>query len=324
VVAGGTAVTDQQFWDFVTFGRHLVATKDIDPIYPLIKWVIQDRRLDDEQAHWLVYLYLCAYNAPTAWAIFQEFNDPHFYSASVTESFKKWEAERRPRLRINIERRGLRGGKIVEALEAYSCLVAGVPQRGWLETADGWLERDSKEAFSRLWNHVQMVPFVGRWAAFKWLDLLKHVLDYPIEFPDMRLAYCTGPRQALEELYLGARSDRQDGPYIEWLDGVGKGLRTQVGSAGLSLTFDELETALCNFLSTMHGRYYIGHDIDECQGDLEVWSGALADDLQAVWWSARQSVLDHRLLGEYNGWHGVRKDLCRLYKEQGIIHVGGK
>lgn len=306
---------DRRFWDLVTFGRHLVATKDLDPIYPLLKWVIQDQRLDDEQAHWLVYLYLCAYNIPTAWAIFQEFNNPHFYSSSIVDSFTKWEAERRPCLRINIERRGLRGGKIVEALKSYSCLVAATPQHHWLmATTDG--------KFDRLWDFLQKVKFVGRWAAFKWLDLLKHVLDYDIEFQDMRLAYCTGPRQALEELYLdGQRNDRQDGPYIEWLNVVGMQLRRALGSSGLSLTYDELETVLCNFHSTMHGRYYVGHDIDEHLGDLVAWP---ASGLHTVWWKARVAVLDRRLLGEHNGWNGVRKDLCRLYKEKGHIHAGGQ
>ncbi len=304
-------MTPQLFEDVLLFGRHLVATDDIDPIYPLLKEVIRSQRLSVPQAHWLIYLYLCTYNTATAWKFFLGYPTPSAARRHWAE-LVAWEQQHRPQLPLNIERRGLRGGKILAALKGYLDRDIGDPV-AWL--VSGLIDNMPVANYVVLWERLQQLPYVGRWAAFKWLDLLKHVLDVEVEAPDMRMQYCSGPRQALEELYPNAAEPaRQDDVYIERLNHLGAQLRERLAERGLVLTWDRLETVLCNWHSLAHGRYYVGSDIDEHLHD------TMAGFDTGTWLDARRKVLDHRLLGEIHGWKGVRRELKRLYVTTGTIY----
>lgn len=309
-------IAPDRFRDLLQFGRLLTRTLDNDPVYPVMKEVARRRGLTPDQVQWLIYLYLCFYNVSSAWATFVEFPSPYDVTGDPAK-LTKWEEENRARLACNVERRGLRGGRVTTAIREFALLV---PVSGF-KTIREWLQIPDlhpADIFLELWDRLQTVRFVGRWAAFKWLDLLKHVADLPIEFPDLRMAHCSGPRQAIEELYYGVRSERQDAPYVTSLEAIAARLRNQMRTAGLDLSLDELETVLCNFHSLAHGRYYVGRDIDEMLHDLEHGAGD-----PSPWLESRKNVLDNSLLGEIHGWTGVRKSLDKLYLDRRFIHPGG-
>jgi len=297
----------------------MVATKDLDPIYDLLRYMIRMAQIEREPAHWLLYLYLSSYNVVTAWDAFQLFPDPIGRDAGKTfeREFMVWWVTKNPR--VNIERRGLRGGKIGHALFPYLSETSYDTQAGWLQK--GLVSDRPHENYEALWERVQTLPQVGRWAAFKWLDLLQHVLDYPIAPPDMRLADCTGPREALEALYperLPADYAQSRMPArVAILNLLAAELREGLETVGMPVTWDVLETILCNFFSMTKGKYYCGHDIDEHLHD--VVEGARVD----IWLNARSAVFDRRLLGEINGrWSGIRGDLMGLYQRTGRVYCG--
>ena len=301
------------FHDILTFGKLLVDTKDIDPIYPLLSNVIEREGLVQEDGLWLSFLYLFYYNAASAWATFQEF--PRMLNIMTDQgegAFRDWEKDNRAGLSIGMERRGLRGGKVVPVVAFLARMIGPGNLLNWL--SDG-LGGDRRQNYEVLWVRVQTLPQVGRWAAFKWLDLLLHVHNFHLETPDMRISHCSGPRQALEELYLGGHNPRQDSDYIFSLNCLGMRLKDQLESCGLPLTWDELETVLCNFHSLCYGRYVVGHDIDEHLGHTLLGIGD-----QSSWMEARGRVFDPCLLGELHGWTGIRKPLLGLYRDNGIIY----
>jgi len=310
-------VTPKQFRDFARFTRVMVGTQDLDPIYPLLRYMIRSARVDREPAHWLLYLYLSSYNVVTAWEAFQRFPDPVGRDGGKTfeREFMEWWVRTEPR--VNVERRGLRGDRIGHALFPYISETSYDTQVGWL--GKGIASTDSYTNYEALWIQVQTLPQVGRWAAFKWLDLLQHVLDYPIAPPDMRLADCSGPREALEALYVERLPPGYwDGRMVSRvgvLNQLAHELREGLATLGVEVTWDVLETVLCNFYSMMKGKYYCGHDIDEHLHDM-------AESVRIdVWLNARSAVFDRRLLGEIgNRWHGIREDLMSLYKRAGQVH----
>jgi hypothetical protein len=304
---------EDRLTDLATFGQLLTATQDHDPIYPLMRQVIADQGLDAEQAAWLVYVYLTFYNTSSAWLAFTRF--PDYWALNERRAgaeLRQWEATHRRALHINIERRGLRGGQWVPVWRETIPIV-GPSLWAWLSMS---FDGTPTENYETLWVRMQTLSHVGRWAAFKWLDLLQHVLGAPVEAPDMRMAYCSGPRHALEELFgLDAHANRQDPPYIAYLDQLGAQVRDFLAARQLPLSWDLLETVLCNYHSLTRGRYYVGHDIDEHLENTQHGAGE-----RGPWLTARQTVLDHRLLGEKHGWTGVRKPLKRVYRDQRHIH----
>jgi hypothetical protein len=303
---------EERLADLAAFGKLLTATQDHDPIYPLMREVIRARGLTAEQATWLTYVYLTFYNTSSAWLVFSHYPEAErmLNRRTMLRDLTAWEHAHRKDLHINIERRGMRGGKWV-SVWADAMPLFGPSLWKWLQMS---LDGTPQKNYEALWTRMQTIPYIGRWAAFKWLDLVQHVLEVPVEAPDMRLAYCSGPRQALEELYLGTPTGRQDPDYIVYLNQLGAHLQEHLARTGLPLSWDVLETVLCNFNSLSHGRYYVGHDIDE---HLENTSHGLGD--AEPWMEARQRVFDHRLLGEYQGWVGIRKPLKTLYKKDRLI-----
>lgn len=83
-----------------------------------------------------------------------------------------------------------------------------------------------------------------------------------------------------------------------------------------------VETTLCAFRKHFKGTRYAGYYVDRVLGELwqmKKFFPAFRDlDLLL---DARAAVIPVRMLGEYNGWSGIRKKLCKHYIATGDWHV---
>lgn len=273
-----------------------MASEDIDPVYPVLRALYAAQGWAEAQALWFTTLYVAFYHLGSAWVAFQERPDPGPLPARVT------------RLAIAVERRGLRGGKVLAHVEALVA-TTGSDLAGFIR--DGW--RTHPEAnYEAFWIQWQRVWGNGRWATFKMAELLKKVHGLPLAAPDMRLADCSGPRQGLEWLY------GLHGEDVPTLDRAGVQLRGMLAAAGLALDWEGVETVLCNFNSTAKGHYYVGHDIDEMQGQLT----QAPSDVTPLW-TARAAALPVAYRGEAHGWCGVNPSFQRWYRDHGTILTRG-
>lgn len=84
-----------------------------------------------------------------------------------------------------------------------------------------------------------------------------------------------------------------------------------------------IETTLCAFRKHFKGTRYVGYYVDRVQGELEETIKTLPEHLDELvkLYDARAAVLPIRQLGEFNGWHGIRKKLCKHYILTGDWHV---
>lgn len=310
--------TEQKIADLLVFGPLMIRTGDIDPLYPLLAHVAHRYAIEGERLLWLLYVYLAFYNVASAWQAFQEFPDPARVAGEDYDRLVGWEERNRRRLPINLERRGLRGGAVCKALQAWAELTAKDGQIVWLGL--NRLDSNRTASYETLWTRVQEVPQVGRWAAFKWLELLKVVAGVPIEAPDLRMEYCSGPRKGLAHIY-GVDPDKTS---TADLDTLGTKLRwrgdmtyvdEKSGPSGRLLSWEELETLLCNFNSLAKGRYYVGHDIDEHLRDIQL----LDEPDRRVWLDARAACFAPEMLGEVGGWSGIRHERLTLYRDRRVI-----
>lgn len=270
--------TEQLLADFRVFCRKFVESKDIDPMYPVLKELYHELELPNEQRLWFTWLYVAYYDIASA---LKAFSDHPMHTIEWTDQETHYPHQ--------TERRGLWGHFFTEHMSSLHEQLKG----GWME---GFLHKSL--SFEQLFAQIQTVKYNGRWAAFKTCDILMNVHDYPIEFPGMELSSGTGSINASLELLC---------------PGTEKSVAEQVLKAKTGLRWDQLETCLCDFHALVEGRYYIGHDIDKMQSSL-YWPG-LSEHDRALAFKVRKQAFAPEYLGELNGWYGVRTGLLKNYSK---------
>jgi hypothetical protein len=73
---------------------------------------------------------------------------------------------------------------------------------------------------------------------------------------------------------------------------------------------EEFESILCNYLSLYKKSYYVGRDIDR--------QIPMMEGLDWRWWNARERYFPEEILGEKNGWTGIRKELMGTFERNKI------
>lgn len=290
--------------DFVAFAGPHVATGDVDPVYPVLREFFRASGFTAEQQVWRLLLYVTWYDLGSTVRAWRLAPDPRGLLYAEVHGWP-----------TGVERRGHRGAGALEALrhigEALAYARAAGGFAAWMREAaarggrDGW--RNVMTAFQRLHS-------AGPWAAYKFADLLAHVCGYPIEAHTV-FGTGSGPARALAWLAAeplpGVKEPAAREATAETL--LAECRRRGVGFSGL----DQLETSLCDFNSLRSGRYYVGHDIDQMQGQLH----AIDDGRSPMpeLFAARAAALPREYLGEAGGWDGVDKERCRAYADGGLI-----
>jgi len=287
-------------YDMVKFGAELINSKDIDPVYPVLETLYEQRKLRTSLRHWQTCLYLAFYSLPSALQAFEKFPTPDAAIKALGDDCEF-------NYPIAVERRGLSGGKVRHHLADLLRKTSGRAEgfEGWL--MEGWqYEGNPNWNFKVFFARAQNIWNNGRWAAFKWCELLKEVHKMPLEAPDLCLQDCTGP---LKGLCMVTRMSETD--TIPSLNTAAKILLNDLYEAGLPyLCWEQLETLLCNYHSYKHGKYYVGHDIDEMQQAINrgAQEGWLSKANVTALFEARKAALPKAYLGEFNGWSGIRKE----------------
>lgn len=286
--------------DFKDFARLMIETKDIDPLYPVMRELYELMELGEEEALWATAVYLAYYNLPSG-----------LVARNLVTRRLQGVPSVLPPLPIAVERRGHRDP--VKLDRHLMSLIHVAQDSGglgnWLSIALG---SDPVINFRLLYDRVQTVWGNGRWAAFKWVELLKEVHGFNVAAPDMMLEEASGPLD-------GLRRFAPHGSKLCDLEHVAVMLHEMLHALGVPTTWEQLETLLCNWNSLCSAHYYVGHDIDELQGQIVAARGDLDPDTERLLYEARRRALPADYLGELNGWTGVRKDLMALYAEHGLV-----
>lgn len=78
---------------------------------------------------------------------------------------------------------------------------------------------------------------------------------------------------------------------------------------------------LCSYRKLFKGVRYQGYYVDRQMEEILTLQKNYPEykDLWQFIWDARSEYLDHHLLGELNGWSGIRKERCKLFLEKGYV-----
>jgi hypothetical protein len=278
--------------DYVRWHHLQVHTRDIDPVYPVLRRLVGRLQLTWEQAAWLVLLHVAYYHLGSALAAF----------AAVPKPGPP--TDRLLRLPTGTERRGHR---VPDNLRTHwLSLLAAFDAAGGISP---WLLARGT-AWGDLNDQITTVAGNGRWAAYKTAELAQKVLDVPTTVADAGHANSTGPRQGLALLH-----DIPDGnspAVIARLDTLTRQLARRLGEDDIG----QVETSLCDFHSLVGGGYYLGHDIDAMAEQLV----KVPSDLTPVAFDARGASLPARYLAEQTGRPlAVDRDRKRVYQRTGRI-----
>lgn len=309
-----------------TFSREHIESCDIDPIYPVLKYLLamdSDGDVDSDAALWRTFIYLAYYNiasSETALPMLQP--DGAGWPETVL------------RLPTATERRGLRGGEpmathlrslLYEAADAGSLhdWLWGAVATSPPGASDVMAEMTRLRNWDKLGPIIEAVHGNGRWAAYKAREVLWKVNGLPLTAPDTGMANSTGPRDGLALFMPEAAEIRGNTAWhVEQLEDMAWDLRhTLADDHGLSMGIEELETCLCDFLSMSKGRFYVGHDTDHMlEQALHPSVSPVARDRILA---ARYDQLPHEYLGELHGRTGVDKARNRVFADSGVILARG-
>lgn len=303
---------------FATFGRHMISSWDIDPVYPVLRQLIRDLDLGEREADWLTVLYLAYYELSSGVTAFLAHPDPAQASILSDEATLK--------LPTGIERRGLRQAHLMR-----------IHLREWLERYDGEsLFTGAKEVMlptsgpagrvlrtklefnnSVLSELFEGVRYNGRWAAYKGCEVMQKVRRYPVQAVDAGHQNSTGPREGLALFF--PKLQGQSPTVIGALDRQTDVLIMCAAEHGTGLAVEECETLLCDFRSLTEGRYYVGHDTDLMLEGI----GRAPQRTRDLLMHARRA-LPSEYRGELHGWDGRDREAMRAYVERGAILVRGE
>lgn len=290
-----------ELWDdYVRFHRLALETRDVDPVYPVL------RRISDAQ-DWST--------GKRVQAVLAHVTYYDLGSALLTLETGDW--RKRP---MGTERRNLlpdgQLDKHVIATEKEVVFYGGHVR--WLMT--DLSSTDRQDNWRVVTERLVRVHGNGRWAAYKICEMLAEIADFPLTAPDMGHAHSTGPRQGLNLLYPAARAVRGMRPAaISALDTYSTQLCARLEGEGLPASIAQTETTLCDFHGVVTGRYYVGHDIDLMQKQL-LRAGDAGGPLVEAAWRARLAVLPASCLGEVGRrWEGPDRLRKLAYRRTGEI-----
>lgn len=271
--------------DVATFAAAHVSSWDIDPVYPVLRW-IEQRMFDNESDALNGTLIYCAY----------------YNLASAVEVMRDGWTWDKLRLPTGVERRNLRGGI---NMARHRDSLNSLPYDSWAD----WLLATGSD-WESIYRQAALPWGNGRWACYKLCELLQEVHGWRISAPDMGNEGSTGPVKGLEDLYGSL-------PTVAEQDAAAADLRTRLAATGVSLSWSQLETVLCDFHSMRNGHYYVGHDIDLMQEQLE--RAEVSEPIRRLIYEARREALPNEYLGELNGWIGVDRERRTRYQYWGEV-----
>lgn len=284
--------------DLATFARIEVEAADIEPWAALLRAMRDHGDLDTEQTYWMVKCYNAFDDLGSAWNAARRWPSPAAWAAAGNKAtiidFPHTN-----------ERRNLRGGhRAVRHFDSYVDHLAGQTQEAWIRSAH--TNRSPHDDFLHVLATMRTVWGTGRQSAFEWAEFVEKVLDVPIAAPDAQLWESEGPRRSLQKLYGNPK------PTLGWLNDRANECRDFLAAEGVSLSWEDFETVICDFNVMRDGRYYPGRHLAAIREEFESIPIHDRDVAERAW---------HAVVPQ--PWNqiapGIDKALCKVYRDTGQI-----
>jgi hypothetical protein len=178
--------------------------------------------------------------------------------------------------------------------------------------------------YDMAWKDSQSsVKFLGRYSGMKLLEYHRVYCGFPIEMYDIRPVGGWSPRSMLTILYpeyvdnlMGNDSPEN----LEISNRLGIEVQATLKEMGVELDLFELQVLLCDYKQCYVGkRQFPGRSQDS---ELSYWNKVKAhfgESYQSRMFAGRLDMYPEEVLGEVQGWTGVREELGKVLREHGYM-----
>lgn len=274
--------------DIETFGRHLITTGDLDPIYTALVRCQASGFYSPEQVLRWIAAYSMYYHAGVA-SYLSEFEGPNFWARALTAARNEDPAPTGDRWPRGHERRHFRAKIAVDAVVDLNHRYRERPEAFIRYVAVGRADPDhhgvyepSPQRFHDVSARAQEHRGYGPWIGFKLADMVDRCLGVPVAFDQAAVFMFKDPEKAammLWEAREGRKYPEGSKPKREAiLNGVVGYLSGQFAdlkappTGDRAINIQEVETVLCKWKSHMNGHYPLYNDIDEINAGLAPWA----------------------------------------------------
>lgn len=254
------------------FGRHLILSDDLDPVYTALNRVSLND-WDMAQVKRFMTAYWCFYHVGfSAWM--SHFKENAFWSRLYEAAINVTESPVGGPWPRGSERRHFRAQN---AIKGASGLIDGYHDaEGFVDYCAGAGPQAFRQVRNRVLEHSQFGP----WMAFKVADMIERVLKVPVSFDRAEVFMFDDPRKAAISLYkmrsgLVPETKLKDETgaietVCEYLTNYFSTLRAPGLNRPIGL--QEVETVLCKWKSHMNGHYPVNKDTVEIREGLTEWA----------------------------------------------------
>lgn len=251
------------------FGKHLLDTNELDPIYVGLRGA----NMPHEQKERWAIAYWCFYHAGTA-SYMSQFEGEEFWSWMFIAAHNITETPIGTRWMRGSERRHFRGQTSVKSITDMQKRYGKHPEdmvRQFVCTGVSY-----EEVAKLVKTHYGF----GDWISFKVADMLERIFDCPIDFSQAEVFMFKDPVESAMMLWRQRqrmnKNARPKDPaaviheIVSYLEEYFDKYEAPP-SLNRPIGLQEVETILCKWKSHMRGHYPLYNDIDDIRKGLEPW-----------------------------------------------------
>lgn len=298
-----------------------------DEIGPVINSYLKDKHASDNDKAWWVFLYSTCYCMGSGMVMMNELDYKTITDKDIDDFWKI----HKPKLIFQSDRRYI---KYMNQFPIIAKQFIKKCNRKPFDYINQFVDySDPIKTYNNLYKEV------GTWKYYGRFSIILYIFNLCKVFPDIKVessSYDWKNGATTTSAIYNARY--QDDKANEFDSGKAPAL-TRKEIYGMDVTLGIITDALkkykpdrnwniiyvssdlCSFRKLFKGVRYQGFYVDRQQEEINQLEKSYPEH-KYIWdfvWKAREKYIDHKYLGEINGWSGIRKERMRLFLEKGYV-----
>jgi hypothetical protein len=305
---------------FLDYYVSLIVSWDVDPAYPLMKYIIDRYELSREQQYWMMWLYGVFYHVASVHWVMQEF--PDFELVDV-DRLERWHAKHWRLLQYETDRRHEKG-LFVDRFKSYKSWVGeGTQEDKFVGLLDP--NGDIYESYRRVNKSLNQLRGFGRYALFYYTEALARCVGLPIMCDHTPLKDCDSSRNGL--CHAIKREDLVDCKNLSkaelaFLHKEELELMDEIKALNPSIPVDFwfMETVECAYKGLFRRRRYIGYYIDRLYEEIvSIEHKDTYGATEGVCWLPLEDFREEMLGRKYVNQNGINQEHLHQMIDQGEL-----